>query len=185
MRPQITGWNKIQLQGGLPAISLSLSENSWRAQRTSHFRRQNLCHFRRQISNWSLDWVYFVNFKHFLRNQYPLLRMDKRHTDFLIRISCNEKSVNLWREAFLPRGGLFSLGKNARGGISAWAKMPGEAFLPGGHFRLLHRTTWALESTTLYYNNHGVYIRSELSEEHVQLTWNATTFPSFRWISVD
>ena len=51
----------------------------------------------------------------------------------------NEKSVNLWRGAFLPRGGLFSLGKNAQGGISAWAKVPGEAFLPGGHFRLLHR----------------------------------------------
>ena len=63
--------------------------------------------------------------------------MDKRHTDFLIRISCNKKSVNLWRGAFLPKGGLFSLGRNARGGISAWAKMPGEAFLPGGHFRLL------------------------------------------------
>ena len=55
--------------------------------------------------------------------------MDKRHTDFLIKISCNEKSVNLWKGAFLPRGGLFSLGKNAR-----------EAFLPGGHFRLLHRS---------------------------------------------
>ena len=40
--------------------------------------------------------------------------------------------MNLWRGAFLPRGGLFSLGKNARGGISAWAKVPGEAFLPGG-----------------------------------------------------
>ena len=62
----------------------------------------------------SLDWLYFVNFK-----QYPLLRMDKRHTDFLIRISCNEKSANLWRGAFLPRGGLFSLSKNARGGIFA------------------------------------------------------------------
>ena len=31
-----------------------------------------------------------------------MLRMDKRHTDFLIRISCNEKSVNLWR------GGIFA-----------------------------------------------------------------------------
>ena len=54
--------------------------------------------------------------------------MDKRHSDFLIRISCNEKSLNLWRGAFLPRGGLFSLGKNARGGI-----------FTRGHFRLLHR----------------------------------------------
>ena len=49
----------------------------------------------------------------------------------------NEKSVNLWREAFFPRGGLFSLGKNARGGIPAWAKVPGEAFLPGGAFQTL------------------------------------------------
>ena len=40
---------------------------------------------RRRAAKFFIGVFYFVNFKHFLRNQYPLLRMDKRHTDFTLR----------------------------------------------------------------------------------------------------